>query len=141
MECTILPIPPSATLLHEASGADQESGVQLVLAMSRCLSEDAGRSGVVKIAVPAIVHRLPRPIPVAILDNRSRSHERGRQALVKKLACRDHALFLLGSGPFRLLRRFWQCPNGKDCKYRHALPPGYVLKSQMKVRRLVAHDG
>jgi hypothetical protein len=28
---------------------------------------------------------------------------------------------------------FWQCPNGKDCKYRHALPPGYVLKSQMKV--------
>jgi hypothetical protein len=29
-------------------------------------------------------------------------------------------------------RRFWQCPNGKDCMYRHALPPGYVLKSQMK---------
>ncbi|KAK9816691.1 hypothetical protein WJX72_003761 [[Myrmecia] bisecta] len=27
---------------------------------------------------------------------------------------------------------FWVCPNGKDCKYRHALPPGYVLKSQMK---------
>ncbi|XP_051114265.1 zinc finger CCCH domain-containing protein 11 [Andrographis paniculata] len=28
---------------------------------------------------------------------------------------------------------FWVCPNGgKDCMYRHALPPGYVLKSQMK---------
>jgi hypothetical protein len=27
---------------------------------------------------------------------------------------------------------FWKCPNGGDCKYRHALPPGYVLKSQMK---------
>ena len=28
---------------------------------------------------------------------------------------------------------FWVCPNGgKDCHYRHALPPGYVLKSQMK---------
>ncbi|XP_045831173.1 zinc finger CCCH domain-containing protein 11 [Trifolium pratense] len=28
---------------------------------------------------------------------------------------------------------FWQCPNGgKNCHYRHALPPGYVLKSQMK---------
>lgn len=28
---------------------------------------------------------------------------------------------------------FWDCPNGgKDCHYRHALPPGYVLKSQMK---------
>ncbi len=25
-----------------------------------------------------------------------------------------------------------QCPNGKECKYRHALPPGYVLKSQIK---------
>lgn len=28
---------------------------------------------------------------------------------------------------------FWTCPNGgKNCHYRHALPPGYVLKSQMK---------
>lgn len=28
---------------------------------------------------------------------------------------------------------FWSCPNGgKECMYRHALPPGYVLKSQMK---------
>ncbi len=24
---------------------------------------------------------------------------------------------------------FWQCPNGgKNCMYRHALPPGFVLK-------------
>ena len=29
---------------------------------------------------------------------------------------------------------FWACPNGnKECMYRHALPPGYVLKSQMKL--------
>ena len=29
---------------------------------------------------------------------------------------------------------FWTCPNGnKECMYRHALPPGYVLKSQMKL--------
>mmetsp|Transcript_34321 Transcript_34321/g.87766 ORF Transcript_34321/g.87766 Transcript_34321/m.87766 type:complete len:418 (+) Transcript_34321:140-1393(+) len=28
---------------------------------------------------------------------------------------------------------FWVCPNGgKNCQYKHALPPGYVLKSQMK---------
>ncbi|CAN6576481.1 unnamed protein product [Malus baccata var. baccata] len=28
---------------------------------------------------------------------------------------------------------FWVCPNGgKNCHYWHALPPGYVLKSQMK---------
>eukprot|EP01023_Acetabularia_acetabulum_P020423 TRINITY_DN20601_c0_g1_i1.p1 TRINITY_DN20601_c0_g1~~TRINITY_DN20601_c0_g1_i1.p1 ORF type:complete len:585 (+),score=131.03 TRINITY_DN20601_c0_g1_i1:238-1755(+) len=26
---------------------------------------------------------------------------------------------------------FWKCPNGQSCIYRHALPPGYVLKSQM----------
>lgn len=26
---------------------------------------------------------------------------------------------------------FWDCPNGGDsCKYRHALPPGYVLKQR-----------
>ncbi|CAG8640615.1 16407_t:CDS:2, partial [Acaulospora colombiana] len=26
---------------------------------------------------------------------------------------------------------FWECPNeGKKCKYRHALPPGFVLKSK-----------
>lgn len=26
---------------------------------------------------------------------------------------------------------FWTCPNGGDaCKYRHALPPGYVFKSK-----------
>ncbi|RUS31023.1 hypothetical protein BC938DRAFT_478607, partial [Jimgerdemannia flammicorona] len=28
---------------------------------------------------------------------------------------------------------FWECPNGgMECKYRHALPPGFVLKSQKK---------
>ncbi|PJF19067.1 hypothetical protein PSACC_01118 [Paramicrosporidium saccamoebae] len=30
---------------------------------------------------------------------------------------------------------FWECPNGGDsCKYRHALPPGFVLKSAKKER-------
>jgi hypothetical protein len=27
---------------------------------------------------------------------------------------------------------FWECPSGQDCKYRHALPPGFVLKAQRK---------
>ncbi|WWC66888.1 uncharacterized protein I206_100795 [Kwoniella pini CBS 10737] len=28
---------------------------------------------------------------------------------------------------------FWECPNGGDkCMYRHALPPGFVLKSEKK---------
>jgi hypothetical protein len=26
---------------------------------------------------------------------------------------------------------FWECPNGGTaCKYRHALPPGFILKSK-----------
>ncbi|XP_014248418.1 zinc finger CCCH domain-containing protein 15 homolog [Cimex lectularius] len=27
---------------------------------------------------------------------------------------------------------FWNCPNGENCIYRHALPPGYVLKKNKK---------
>jgi hypothetical protein len=27
---------------------------------------------------------------------------------------------------------FWECPNGTKCIYRHALPPGYVLKKDLK---------
>ncbi|CAL1717298.1 unnamed protein product [Somion occarium] len=27
---------------------------------------------------------------------------------------------------------FWECPNGELCQYRHALPPGFMLKSQRK---------
>ncbi|KAE8240342.1 hypothetical protein A4X13_0g7847 [Tilletia indica] len=30
---------------------------------------------------------------------------------------------------------FWECPNGGEkCMYRHALPPGFVLKAQKKAR-------
>ncbi|XP_030832320.1 zinc finger CCCH domain-containing protein 15 [Strongylocentrotus purpuratus] len=27
---------------------------------------------------------------------------------------------------------FWSCPNGEKCKYKHALPPGFVLKKDKK---------
>ncbi|XP_074648598.1 zinc finger CCCH domain-containing protein 15-like [Tubulanus polymorphus] len=27
---------------------------------------------------------------------------------------------------------FWSCPNGESCHYKHALPPGFVLKKDMK---------
>jgi len=27
---------------------------------------------------------------------------------------------------------FWNCPNGDKCMYRHALPPGFVLKKDLK---------
>lgn len=30
---------------------------------------------------------------------------------------------------------FWQCPNGETCKYRHALPPGFVLKDHQKNKK------
>ncbi|KAK9865017.1 hypothetical protein WJX84_005705 [Apatococcus fuscideae] len=40
--------------------------------------------------------------------------------------------FFIDAVEKKLYGWFWQCPNGKECKYRHALPPGFVLKSQMK---------
>jgi hypothetical protein len=33
---------------------------------------------------------------------------------------------------YRRFGWFWECPNGENCQYRHALPPGFVLKSQRK---------
>jgi len=27
---------------------------------------------------------------------------------------------------------FWNCPNGENCIFRHALPPGYILKKDRK---------
>ena len=27
---------------------------------------------------------------------------------------------------------FWECPSGDKCIYRHALPPGFVLKKHQK---------
>mmetsp|Transcript_11321 Transcript_11321/g.30604 ORF Transcript_11321/g.30604 Transcript_11321/m.30604 type:complete len:482 (-) Transcript_11321:166-1611(-) len=35
----------------------------------------------------------------------------------------------------------WVCPNGGDkCQYRHALPPGFKLKSELEAERLLAAD-
>ncbi|KAF8889213.1 hypothetical protein CPB85DRAFT_275906 [Mucidula mucida] len=33
---------------------------------------------------------------------------------------------------------FWECPNGERCMYRHALPPGFMLKSQRKAAEAAA---
>ena len=35
---------------------------------------------------------------------------------------------------------FWQCPNGSSCMYRHALPPGYVLKREKKAMEAQKED-
>ncbi|KAG2444374.1 hypothetical protein HXX76_001130 [Chlamydomonas incerta] len=40
--------------------------------------------------------------------------------------------FFLDAVEKKLYGWFWKCPNGDECKYRHALPPNYILKSQMK---------
>jgi len=31
---------------------------------------------------------------------------------------------------------FWVCPNGVNCKYKHALPPGFVLKTKEKEEKV-----
>ena len=42
--------------------------------------------------------------------------------------------FFLDAVEKNLYGWFWVCPNGGDqCKYRHALPPGYVLKKNQPV--------
>jgi DRG Family Regulatory Proteins, Tma46 len=40
--------------------------------------------------------------------------------------------FFLEAVQKQLYGYFWMCPNGETCKYRHALPPGYVLKKLQK---------
>lgn len=35
---------------------------------------------------------------------------------------------------------FWECPQGDKCKYRHALPEGYVLKRDLKKLKEAADD-
>ncbi|KAK2078114.1 hypothetical protein QBZ16_003982 [Prototheca wickerhamii] len=55
-------------------------------------------------------------------------HGRDNKNLPTQIICK----YFLDAVEKRQYGWFWACPNGKDCKYRHALPPGYVLKSQMK---------
>jgi hypothetical protein len=56
----------------------------------------------------------------------------GAEAAQRNAATSIVCKFFLEAVEKRLYGWFWSCPNGKECKYRHALPPGYVLKSQMK---------
>jgi len=32
---------------------------------------------------------------------------------------------------------FWVCPNGSDCKYKHALPAGFILQTKKKEETFV----
>ncbi|GMH33642.1 hypothetical protein BSKO_01476 [Bryopsis sp. KO-2023] len=52
----------------------------------------------------------------------------GEKTNQTKIICK----YFLDAVENKLYGWFWKCPNGTGCQYRHALPPGYVLKSQMK---------
>ena len=45
-------------------------------------------------------------------------------------------------GPYTQFHRlwFWECPNGATCKYRHALPPGYILQREKKALEAQKED-
>ncbi|KAG0712037.1 Zinc finger CCCH domain-containing protein 15 [Chionoecetes opilio] len=50
------------------------------------------------------------------------------QATTTEIVCR----FFLDAVENGKYGWFWDCPNGSNCKYRHALPAGFILK---KIRR------
>jgi ssDNA-binding Zn-finger/Zn-ribbon topoisomerase 1 len=35
---------------------------------------------------------------------------------------------------------FWECPSGPSCHYRHALPPGFMLKRDKKLLKELEED-
>ena len=56
-------------------------------------------------------------------------HRRHRNEEVRNLS--QHSLH--PDFPICRFGWFWECPNGGEkCQYRHALPPGFILKSERK---------
>eukprot|EP01135_Chromosphaera_perkinsii_P005514 Nk52_evm63s352 gene=Nk52_evmTU63s352 len=59
----------------------------------------------------------------------SKSSENPNQNRRTDIICK----FFLDAIEKSLYGWFWECPNGnKTCQYRHALPPGYILKKDKK---------
>ncbi|KAJ3329987.1 hypothetical protein HDU76_006715 [Blyttiomyces sp. JEL0837] len=57
----------------------------------------------------------------------NQKQEASNKNLPTEIVCK----FFLDAIESRKYGWFWECPNGgKACKYRHALPPGYVLKKR-----------
>ncbi|KAJ3002568.1 hypothetical protein HKX48_002254 [Thoreauomyces humboldtii] len=48
--------------------------------------------------------------------------------------------FFLEAIDLRKYGWFWECPNGKECKYRHALPPGFILKKKETLEERTARE-
>ena len=67
-------------------------------------------------------------------DDTCRSYANTSSTLLKRRSV--HTGYLHSSPHLRVYARFgwfWECPNGGEkCQYRHALPPGFVLRSQRK---------
>lgn len=59
--------------------------------------------------------------------------KQGKQTNRTEIVCK----YFLDAIEKELYGWFWKCPNGDNCIYRHALPPGYVFKSK-KQRELEA---
>ncbi|KAI8894420.1 hypothetical protein BC833DRAFT_605007 [Globomyces pollinis-pini] len=62
------------------------------------------------------------------LEDAIREREVGRENLNKatEIVCK----YFIEAIETQKYGWFWDCPNGRDCKYRHALPPGFVLKKK-----------
>jgi hypothetical protein len=50
-------------------------------------------------------------------------HANEKPSNVTNIVCK----FFIDAVEKRQYGWFWKCPNGSDCKYRHALPPGGCL--------------
>ncbi|EPR60241.1 putative zinc finger (C-x8-C-x5-C-x3-H)-2 [Toxoplasma gondii GT1] len=60
-------------------------------------------------------------------------HTRGNEQNATEIICKH----FLDAVEKRQYGWFWTCPNGGDaCRYRHCLPPGYVLKRDQPVQEV-----
>jgi len=60
--------------------------------------------------------------------NQKHGEDNKKKKTTTEIVCK----FFLESVEKKTYGWFWNCPNGEKCMYKHALPPGFVLKSEMK---------
>ncbi|KAK4537081.1 hypothetical protein CDCA_CDCA11G3106 [Cyanidium caldarium] len=75
----------------------------------------------------AVSQTLPQQQQLDATIRERHGKPRGSQAVTSQVVCR-HFLDAVELGKYGW---FWVCPNGGDqCPHRHALPPGFVVKSK-----------
>uniref|UniRef100_A0A224XKZ0 Zinc finger CCCH domain-containing protein 15 n=1 Tax=Panstrongylus lignarius TaxID=156445 RepID=A0A224XKZ0_9HEMI len=62
------------------------------------------------------------------METMDRTGEDGKNRPTTDIVCR----YFLDAVEHNNYGWFWNCPNGENCIYRHALPQGYVLKKDKK---------